>query len=67
MRKFLILPGISLCLTLTVSAQDIDKMPIVNVTGTAEVLVVPDEVIFSLDVRKLNMDLQAAKRESDTT
>jgi hypothetical protein len=39
MRKFLILPGISLCLTLAVSAQDIDKMPIVNVTGTAEVLV----------------------------
>jgi uncharacterized protein YggE len=67
MRKFLILLAVPLCFALAVSAQDIDKMPIVTVTGTAEVMVVPDEVVFSLDVRKMNMDLQAAKRESDAT
>jgi uncharacterized protein YggE len=67
MRTILILLAISLYLTLAVSAQDTDKMPMITVTGTAEVMVVPDEVIFSLDVRKMDMDMQAAKRQSDET
>lgn len=50
---------------LSSSAQDIDKMPTVTVTGTAEVMVVPDEVVFSLDVTKTDKDLQVAKRAND--
>jgi uncharacterized protein YggE len=67
MRKFLILLAVSLCFVLAVPAQDIDKMPLVTVTGTAEVMVVPDEVVFSLDVVITDMDMQAAKRQSDGT
>lgn len=67
MKKVLILITISLFAALTASAQDIDKMPVITVNGTAEVMVVPDEVIFELEVRNLDMDLQAAKRQSDAT
>lgn len=42
-------------------------MPMIIVTGTAEVQVVPDEVIFSLDVTKIDKDLQIAKRLNDET
>ena len=42
-------------------------MPTITVTGTAEVMVAPDEVIFSLDVTKTDKDLQVAKRLSDET
>lgn len=40
-------------------------MPMITVTGTAEVLVAPDEVIFSLDFTKTDKDLQVAKRLND--
>jgi uncharacterized protein YggE len=50
-----------------VSAQDIDKMPMITVAGTAEVQVAPDEVVFSLDVTKTDKDLQTAKRLNDET
>lgn len=67
-----IMKTISLITTLlffcfTASAQEIDKMPMITVTGTAEVLVVPDEVIFELEIRKMDMNLQVAKRQSDET
>lgn len=65
MRKMLILCALILFCALSVSAQDIDKMPSVTVTGTAEVMVVPDEVVFSLDVTKTDKDLQVAKRTND--
>lgn len=48
-----------------ISAQDIDKMPSVTVSGAAEVLVAPDEVVFSLDFTKLDKDLQVARRLND--
>jgi uncharacterized protein YggE len=54
-------------LILPVFSQDTDKMPVITVTGTAEILVAPDEVVFSLDVTKLDKDLQIAKRQSDET
>ena len=65
MKNFLILVTIFLCFGLTVSAQDTDKMPMITVTGTAEIAVAPDEVVFSLDVTKTNKDLQVAKTSND--
>ncbi|HEU4391347.1 MAG TPA: SIMPL domain-containing protein [Blastocatellia bacterium] len=47
------------------NAQEVDKLPAITVTGTAEVQLAPDEVAFSLDVVKTNKDLQAAKRDND--
>lgn len=65
MRKFIFLLVIGLSLSPSVVGQDIDKMPVVSVTGTAEVLVAPDEVVFSVDVTKTDKDLQTAKRLND--
>lgn len=63
--KILILPLLLLCLSFVASAQEIDKLPMITVSGTAEILVPPDEVVFSLDVTKGNKDLQLAKRAND--
>ena len=49
----------------TSAAQEIDKMPVITVSGKAEILVVPDEVILSLDFTKLDKDLQIAKKLND--
>lgn len=56
---------IVLCFALSVAAQDIDKVPMITVTGTAEVMVAPDEAVFSLDVTKTDKDLQTSKRLND--
>lgn len=39
--------------------------PTIVVTGTAELMVPPDEVVFTLEVNKRNKDMQIAKREAD--
>lgn len=67
MKTLLILLSLTLCLSFSVAAQEIDKLPLITVTGTAEVMVAPDEVIFSLDVTKIDKDLQIAKRTNDET
>ena len=48
-------------------AQELDKMPQITVTGTAEILVEPDEAYISLDVTKLDKDLAIAKKQNDET
>ena len=50
-----------------VSAQNVDvsKLPTIQVTGTAEVFVVPDEVSFSLNVSKSDRSLTVAKTQND--
>jgi uncharacterized protein YggE len=41
------------------------KPPTIDVTGTAEIQLAPDEVVFTLDVTKRNKDMNLAKREAD--
>jgi uncharacterized protein len=65
MSTLLLLIVLFLSLTLAIAAQDVDKLPVITVTGIAEVLVAPDEVVFSLNVTKTNKDLQTAKRLND--
>lgn len=65
MKTILILFVLTLGLCLPVLGQEIDKMPMITVTGTAEVMIAPDEVVFSLDVTKTDKDLQIAKRTND--
>ena len=65
MKSCLILLLLIVCFALSASAQDVDKMPMITVTGTAEIMLTPDETVFSLDVTKTNKDLQAAKSEND--
>jgi uncharacterized protein len=44
---------------------NISQMPTVDVTGTSEIKVVPDEVTFSLKVSKSDKSLQTAKAQND--
>lgn len=65
MKAILSLLALTLCFGLHASAQNVDNVAAITVTGTAEVMVAPDEVIFSLDVTKTEKDLQVAKRLND--
>ena len=65
MKRSISLTVILLCLAFSSYAQEIDKLPMITVSGTAEVLIAPDEVVCSLDVIKTNKDLQTAKRLND--
>ena len=65
MKRSTILIVMLLCAACSSSAQEIDKLPVITVSGTAEVQIAPDEAIFSIDVTKTNKDLQAAKRLND--
>jgi len=46
-------------------AQESKKPPTIEVSAIAELMVPPDEVVFSLDVTKRNKDMQIAKQEAD--
>ncbi len=65
MKRSSILIAVLLCSAFSSSAQEIDKLPVITVSGTAEIQVAPDEAVFSIDVTKTNKDLQAAKRLND--
>ena len=49
----------------SVLGQQEPVRPTVNVTGTAEVLVVPDQAEVRMTVQTLDMDLQAARSKND--
>lgn len=63
-RSFLILIAVFVFAG-SLLGQDVDKLPSITVSGTAEVLIQPDEVVFSLDFTKLNKDLQLARKQND--
>lgn len=63
MKIFLSLIAAIFFFGLSVFAQD--KPVTIDVSGTAEVEVAPDQVIYSLDVTNVDMDLQVAKRKND--
>ncbi|HEY0320229.1 MAG TPA: SIMPL domain-containing protein [Pyrinomonadaceae bacterium] len=42
-----------------------EQLPLITVTGQAEVKVAPDEVVFTLSVVKLDKDLLVAKEQND--
>jgi uncharacterized protein YggE len=47
------------------AADDKTEPRLITVTGEAEVLVVPDEVVFDLTVQSLNKELRLAKAQTD--
>jgi uncharacterized protein len=66
MRKFLLLFLLAgFCLN--VAAQEKNEPVTIDVSGSAEVFVAPDEVIFSLDVTNVDKDLPKAKATNDET
>lgn len=52
-------------LALPAAADDKPEPRLITVTGEAEVLVVPDEVVFDLTVQTLNKELRVAKAQTD--
>jgi len=54
-----------LCLSAAAPAQLKGELPLVTVSGQAEVLVVPDEVVFTLEVEKMDKTLSMAKEQND--
>lgn len=65
--KTLVLVIASLPLASVATAQDNRTPPLITVVGQAEVLVVPDEVVFDLRVETLDKDLLAAQAKNDQT
>lgn len=47
------------------NAKDIEKLPLITVSGKAEITIAPDEAVLTLKVSKINKDLQTAKRLND--
>lgn len=54
-----------LAVCFSTNAQNISQMPTVDVTGTSEIKVVPDEVTFALRITKSDKSLQTAKAQND--
>jgi uncharacterized protein YggE len=65
--KFAVFIAFSFLLLVSINAQTsaVNPPPTVQVTGTAEIQVVPDEVTFSLRVTKSDKSLQIAKTQND--
>ena len=63
------LPGITFLILFNLVAitfaQEANRQPTIQVSGTAEISVAPDEAVLSLEVTKRNKDLSIAKRETD--
>jgi uncharacterized protein YggE len=60
----LVLPAVFI-LSSSASAQQANEPPLITVSGQAEVQVAPDEVVFSLEVEKLDKELLTAKNQND--
>ena len=65
MKKLLVLTAAVLMFSVQAFGQSANDRPVINVSGQAEVMVVPDEVLFRLEADNLNFDLAAAKAETD--
>lgn len=64
--KFAVFIALSFLFLVSIDAQTAAvNQPTVQVTGTAEIQVVPDEVAFSLRVTKSDKSLQLAKTQND--
>lgn len=65
LRQFLLVCCICLVLPARALADDKPEQPLITVTGEAEVMVAPDEVVFDLTVQTFNKDLRVAKSQAD--
>jgi uncharacterized protein len=65
MKKLLVSLLIVIACSVSYFAQEIDNLPSVTVSGTAEISIQPTEAIFSLDFTKLDKDLQTARKLND--
>lgn len=64
MKKLFLFLAITLSTT-SAFAQNESVRPLIIVSGQAEVMVVPDEVVFRLKVENVNLDVNIAKAKTD--
>jgi uncharacterized protein YggE len=66
LRNLLTIALVMLCAaSVAAAAQQQRELPLITVTGEAEVRVVPDEVVFDLTIQTLNRDMRLAKSQTD--
>lgn len=67
MKKSLVLMAMAVAISISLNAksQTATERPLITVSGQAEVMVVPDEVLFRLEVENVNVDLGVAKMKTD--
>jgi uncharacterized protein YggE len=56
---------VGLCLAFAAQAQQQVELPLITVSGQAEVRAAPDEVVFTLEVEKIDKVLSVAKEQND--
>lgn len=67
MKKIILFCVLILAVSVSAQTVDVTKVPTIQVTGTAEIQVVPDTATFSFTVSKKNESVAAAKKENDAT
>lgn len=67
LNKFILFWFLIFCVSIAAQNIDVSKLPTIQVTGTAEIQVVPDTAAFSFTVSKKNESVAEAKRENDAT
>lgn len=65
--KQMIFIAVMFLLTVSVNAQSSKESPTIQVTGTAEIQVVPDTATLSFTISKKNDQVAAAKKQNDET
>ncbi|TAE26120.1 MAG: DUF541 domain-containing protein [Candidatus Kapaibacterium sp.] len=63
--SFFLIPFFAFCMESP--AQTLEAKSTITVSGSAEIRVPPDEVVLSLEVQKLNKDINIAKKQNDET
>lgn len=67
MKKIFLLWFLVSAISVSAQMTDAGKMPTIQVTGTAEIQVVPDTATFSFTVSKKNNSVAVAKKQNDET
>jgi uncharacterized protein YggE len=63
-KSFPILIGLLIC-SFTAQGQNASDRPLITVTGQAEVMAVPDEVVFNLNATTVDKNLLTAQQKTD--
>jgi uncharacterized protein YggE len=64
-QKFVLSLVVLFTLSLYAQAQSAPDRPLITVSGQAEILAVPDEVVFNLNATTVDKDLLTAQRKTD--
>ena len=64
-KSLLVVTGMAMLLAASTRAQTVADRPLITVSGQAEVMAAPDEVVFRLRAENVNLDVNVAKAKTD--